>query len=702
MNLTRFRAWFAIANLTTSCVVARHLEPKGADNEFKAQVKGRKTSSIKPRIVGGQPVTPTEYPFYGKLESSSFTICDSLSYEILNELTAVTHETAQWWGNPAGTTSTLIICGASLIHFDVLLTAAHCNVILNNVNVVVGAFFDLSTAVGTLRTVTNRSIHPNYNNVTFYNDLLVLKLNSPVTTLPVVLDYDGNSPYTNEQLTIVGMGLTKEAGKPSPILMQVNVNAVDPTTCYNDYLSAGVKLDVNSQRCAGVTGGGKGQCEGDSGGPVLDSSGVLVGVVSSGVGCARANYPGVYTRVSYRHFWIRQQVCALSSYPPEYCYLPMFSLTNVLPAPTNVRLDVFYDSNPEYTSVTVYNSSQAVFATGLGPTSASNELISRSLSLIPGYYYAQLYDALGAGFCCSNGFGFVAAFAVVNGLYKQIITPTLAFYSGTTANVPMPVPLSTSASVTSTGGNKYVIRVEVYYDDYPTETAFLVLNSANSVVYSSTVVLSSYAATLVHYNLRLPAGQFTIVFGDTAGDGFCCSYGIGYFAVYVLNSNGSYQALVAPTYGIFSSTGSTLFTVPSATSSRIEEAKSVQHLLPHTLPSVFTTVCQDSTEKFSYNATVNGDAMAGAETCQWLAGKPAWKKVLCQPQQQAYKTCPKTCGKCVNKCEGQDSTTATFKVGKATRNCAWLRTQTSLWPTTCAAGMPAYSVCKDICNSCNA
>ena len=61
---------------------------------------------------------------------------------------------------------------------------------------------------------------------------------------------------------------------------------------------------ADSMICAGEKG--KDSCDGDSGGPMLDSAGMLVGIVSWGMGCGRERFPGVYTEVSAFSQWINE------------------------------------------------------------------------------------------------------------------------------------------------------------------------------------------------------------------------------------------------------------------------------------------------------------------------------------------------------------------------------------------------------------
>jgi len=64
--------------------------------------------------------------------------------------------------------------------------------------------------------------------------------------------------------------------------------------------------------CAGDTvSGGVDSCQGDSGGPLIgqqNGNWVQVGIVSWGVGCADAAYPGVYTNVANLRNWVAGRV----------------------------------------------------------------------------------------------------------------------------------------------------------------------------------------------------------------------------------------------------------------------------------------------------------------------------------------------------------------------------------------------------------
>lgn len=60
--------------------------------------------------------------------------------------------------------------------------------------------------------------------------------------------------------------------------------------------------------CAGVPEGGKGQCSGDSGGPLLNDS-IQIGIVSWSIKpCTIAPYLGVFTEVSHYVDWIKDKM----------------------------------------------------------------------------------------------------------------------------------------------------------------------------------------------------------------------------------------------------------------------------------------------------------------------------------------------------------------------------------------------------------
>ena len=88
------------------------------------------------------------------------------------------------------------------------------------------------------------------------------------------------------------------------VLQYVSLSIIPWQQCALVYPGLG-----RGQMCAGMRSGGKDSCWGDSGGPLwFKGEGregrVLVGVVSTGRGCARPRYPGIYTNVAEYFNWI--------------------------------------------------------------------------------------------------------------------------------------------------------------------------------------------------------------------------------------------------------------------------------------------------------------------------------------------------------------------------------------------------------------
>ena len=103
---------------------------------------------------------------------------------------------------------------------------------------------------------------------------------------------------------IAGWGDTREGGSISATLQHATIPIASPSTCFNQYRN---EFDQSIMMCAG--GNGIDTCQGDSGGPFLTlPSGTnrytLCGVTSWGVGCARRNYYGVYSKVCADLDWI--------------------------------------------------------------------------------------------------------------------------------------------------------------------------------------------------------------------------------------------------------------------------------------------------------------------------------------------------------------------------------------------------------------
>ena len=254
-----------------------------ADNDTTATATAAAdTPKKQPRIVGGQLADPNEYA-------------------------AFVH----------GTNGEL--CGGSLIHPDVALSAAHCAAAFGGDYLILGSNNVYGLDGAPLIPIASVYPHPAYTPGTEENDIMLIKLGQPVLSVPVIpLNDDPSLPVEGQILRVMGFGRVVENGDISEELLEVDLEFVSMPTCQQQLPEL---VFEQSHICAGGSElGGKDSCEGDSGSPLLDAeTGVQFGLVTFGVGCARANTPGVYTNVQYYLDWIQEFICEHSSIKPDYC-----------------------------------------------------------------------------------------------------------------------------------------------------------------------------------------------------------------------------------------------------------------------------------------------------------------------------------------------------------------------------------------------
>jgi len=226
---------------------------------------GKSQVKADPFIVGGTEATPHEFPWqvYIQMDFSYF-------------------------------------CGGSVISDEWIMTAAHCVKGFSFFSITLGAHY--SNSGGITADSEEELYNDLYDEHDLSNDIALIRVpkitfNDKIQPVCLPSNSEVGTDFVGTKMTVSGWGKYCDSCGISPVLRKVTRPVMSNRECNSVY---GIITD--GQICLDTTGG-KGTCNGDSGGPMgkKDSSDVFTqyGVVSFGAsaGCEK-DFPVGFTRVT--------------------------------------------------------------------------------------------------------------------------------------------------------------------------------------------------------------------------------------------------------------------------------------------------------------------------------------------------------------------------------------------------------------------
>jgi secreted trypsin-like serine protease len=192
-------------------------------------------------------------------------------------------------------------CGASLVKANWVVTAKHCVQGSSAASIRTRIGTTNRTSGGTTTGASRIITHPSA-------DLALVQLNTSVSQAPIAIPTASGPVGTATRIIGWGQTCPVRGACGAPVTLQeLNTSIVADSRCSG--------ISAASEICTNNTGGNKGACYGDSGGPQVKSVGgrwELIGATSrSGGGADCAQAPSIYVDVAYYRSWVSSNVGGL-------------------------------------------------------------------------------------------------------------------------------------------------------------------------------------------------------------------------------------------------------------------------------------------------------------------------------------------------------------------------------------------------------